>query len=279
MSDFILSAFADEAAPDLAGQIAALKRNGIPLLEIRNLEGRCVIDLTDPELEEAGRLLSENGIGVSAIASPIGKISITEDFEPHFERFRRAVAAAKALGTKRIRMFSFFIPKGEEPGRYRDQVLERLSRLCDYAARNGVSCCHENEKEIYGDRRERVLDLHRELGEGLKGIFDPANYIQCGERPGEIYEELFPYVDYLHVKDALLEDGSVVPAGKGDGDLPRLLASFRKEGETRLLTVEPHLHVFQGLGNLQDEELKHRYGYPTQGDAFDAACDALKGLL
>ena len=96
MSDFILSAFADEAAPDLAGQIAALKRNGIPLLEIRNLEGRCVIDLTDPELEETGRLLSENGIGVSAIASPIGKISITEDFEPHFERFRRAVAAAIA---------------------------------------------------------------------------------------------------------------------------------------------------------------------------------------
>lgn len=279
MSDFILSAFADEAAPDLAGQIAALKQNHIPQIEIRNLDGRCVIDLTDGELAQVGQTLSDQGIGVSAIASPIGKILITEEFAPHFERFRRAVAAAKALGTKRIRMFSFFIPKGEPPERYREEVLSRLYRLCGYAEQNGVSCYHENEKEIYGDRAERVLDLHRELGEGLKGIFDPANYIQCGERPGEIYESLSPYIHYLHVKDALLEDGSVVPAGKGDGDLPKLLKQFRREGETRLLTIEPHLHVFEGLGNLQGEALKHRYSYATQGEAFSAACAALQSLL
>lgn len=279
MAEFLLSAFADEAAPDLEGQIRALKRNGIAQMEIRNVDGRCIIDYSDRELEKIGKTLSENGIAVSSIGSPIGKIGINEEFAPHMERFGRAVSAAKVLGTKRIRMFSFFMPKGENPAAYRDEVLSRLSRLCDCAAANGVCCYHENEKGIYGDTAERALDLHRELGGSLKGIFDPANYVQCGEHPGEIFQKLSPYIQYLHVKDALLSDGSVVPAGKGDGDLKKILSLFQGEDGEKLLTVEPHLHVFGGLEKLQTEELKHRYSYPSSEEAFDAACDSLKELL
>jgi len=274
-----ISAFADEAAGELPQQISALKRNRIAQIEIRNLSGKCVIDLSDRELSDTAQMLEENGVGVSAIGSPIGKISITEDFAPHFARFERAVAAAKRLGTRRIRMFSFYIPKGEEPKKYRDEVLRRLSALCAYAARNGVFCCHENEKGIYGDTAERALELHRELGDGLHGIFDPANYIQCGERPGEIFSSLLPYVDYLHIKDALLEDGSVVPAGKGDGALPEILSQFKREKGPGLLTVEPHLHVFEGLSSLQGEALLHKYSYKSADEAFDAACGALQELL
>ena len=43
---FRLSAFADESSNSFAGQIDALKRNGLSFLEIRNLDGKNVTDLT-----------------------------------------------------------------------------------------------------------------------------------------------------------------------------------------------------------------------------------------
>lgn len=279
MADFILSAFADEASSTLEGQIAALKRNGLSHIEIRNVDGRSVVDLSDEELTDVHKKLEEAGILVSAIGSPIGKIRITDDFAPHFERFKRTVRAAQILGTKRIRMFSFFIPQGEDPAQYRDEVLSRLRQLCGYAAEQGVFCCHENEKEIYGDRFERLHEIYDALGDSLRGIYDPANNIQCGELPAEVFPGLLAHTDYLHIKDALLSDGCVVPAGDGDGAIPALLEQFYKPSAGQILSVEPHLVDFVGLSSLQAEELVHRYSYATADDAFDAAVDALKRIL
>ena len=45
------------------------------------------------------------------------------------------------------------------------------------------------------------------------------NFIQCGQNTLEAYEMLKPYIEYVHVKDARLSDGEVVPAGTGDGQL------------------------------------------------------------
>ncbi|WMJ23261.1 TIM barrel protein [Paludicola sp. MB14-C6] len=278
MADFLLSAFADEAAERLERQIEALKRNNIKRIEIRNVNGKCIIDCSKVELVAIKKQLDENGIMVSSIGSPIGKYNIEEPFDIHLERFQRAIETAKILKTKRIRMFSFFIPKGAEAEQYREEVLSRLEVFTTLAKQNGVVCCHENEKEIYGDVKKRVLELH-ENNSDLKGIFDPANYIQCKEDPKSIFADLKPYIDYIHIKDAIMEDGIVVPAGKGDGAIATILDSFYEQGKEKLLTVEPHLTVFSGLSNLQDEELKHKYTYQSQGEAFDVAVTALKDIL
>ncbi len=279
VADFILSAFADEASWELGGQIAALQRNGLRHIEIRGVNGKGILDLTEDELKDVRQKLDAGGIQVSAIGSPIGKIGIRDGWEEHQEAFVRALRAARMLGTKRIRMFSFYIPSGESPEEYADEVCIRLNRLLDMAEAEGVICCHENEKGIFGDRKDRTLYLHQRLGPRLKGVFDPANYIQCGERPGEIFDSLLPYLDYMHIKDALSADGSVVPAGCGDGCLPELIRKFYQPGSARILSVEPHLTVFQGLENLQDEEVRHTYTYASQGEAFDAAVNALKDIL
>lgn len=279
MTDFILSAFADEASETLDGQMEALKRNGLSHIELRNIDGRCVIDFSDEELEKLHHILKEHNVFVSAIASPIGKIKIGEDFSPHFDRFRRAVKAAKILETKQIRIFSFFLSSEDDPQLCRTEVIRRLKQICDYANQHGVRCCHENEKGIYGDTAERVQDLHRECKESMGGIFDPANYVQCGVQPVEAFSLLSPYIDYLHVKDALFSDGSVVPPGEGDGDIWKILDCYRRPGETRLLTVEPHLFEFGGLSSLQDEPVKHKAAYATANEAFDSAVDSLKRIL
>ena len=279
MANFLLSAFADEAASDIDGQITALNRNSIKFIEIRNVDGKNIADHDAKVIKEIANKLHSNGVGVSAIGSYIGKISITDLFAPHIDAFKRTLEAANILGTKRIRIFSFFIPKNEKAENYRNEVLERIDKLVTLSEAVGIECCHENEKEIYGDIKDRCVDLQKSFVGRMKGIFDPANYIQCGESPISIFDELFEFIDYMHIKDALLVDGSVVPSGYGDSDIGGLLEKFNKAEGDRFLTIEPHLTVFDGFANLRDNSLKHKFTYSNSKESFDAAVKALKNIL
>lgn len=271
-----LAAFADEAGPSLSEQIAALRRNGISLLEIRNLDGRSVADLTVEEARAYREQLAGAGISVWSIGSPYGKIGITEAFGPHLDRFCRGLELAEALGAGRIRLFSFYLPEGGDPSLYRDDVLERLARFCEKARGSGILLCHENEKGIYGDTAVRCADLHRSLPE-LRAVFDPANFIQCGEETLAAWALLSPYIEYMHIKDARA-GGAVVPAGQGDGQLPELLRQYQGQ----VLTLEPHLRVFDGLAALEQAGKSSEMDsslYETADAAFDAAAAALRALL
>lgn len=276
MTDFRLCAFADEASASLDGQLEALRRNGIGLIEIRNVDGRSVLDLTDDELRAVKVKLDAAGVAVWSIGSSVGKTKLGERDE-HERRFERSLAAAKILGAKNIRMFSFFVGD-EEADAQREGIIAELGRMTEVAAAQGVQLCHENEKGIYGSTAARTMELLEKVP-NLHGVFDPANFIQCGERPGEIFADFAPRTDYMHIKDALAADGTVVPAGEGDGAIADLLKTYCVKGSGRVLTLEPHLFEFVGLANLQDEELKHRTRYADADEAFDAAVNSLKKLL
>lgn len=283
MTKFTLSAFADEASPVFDLQLEALKRNGIPLVEVRGVDGKGVLSLTDEELDTVCAKLAAANIGVSAVGSPIGKISILDDFAPHFEQFKRAVEIAKRFGTTRIRMFSFYMPQGEDPEHYFDEVVSRVSQMVDYAKANGVDCCHENEKGIYGDTAERCLELLQSCGGKLRAVFDPANFIQCGVDTVKAYDLLEKYVEYFHIKDALYADGSVVPAGTGEGRVPEIITRAAKQNRTIVLSLEPHLQVFEGLGALESGTLEAnrtlpKNAYPSHAASFKAAADAMHSL-
>ena len=243
MEQFRLSALADEISGDLDEQIQVLKEHDIQHLELRSVNGVGVLDISITELEEIYQHLGGKGFSVSAIASPIGKIPITQDFEPHLELFRQAIKAAQVMHTDSIRMFSFFIPAGQNPDRYRFEVLRRWRIFVETARPYGLTLLHENEKEIYGDTADRCLDLLESLDcTFVKAIFDPANFVQCHE---EVYprawQMLQKHVAYLHIKDALRVDGSVTPAGQGDGRLFELLRDLKNSGYYGYLSLEPHL--------------------------------------
>lgn len=248
----IISGFADEIDPMLDVQIDLLKKLGQDHLVLRAADGKGVLAITNDEMREIRKRLDAAGIRVSSLGSPIGKIGILDDFEPHFEAFQHAVELAEILGTRNIRMFSFYIPKDEDPAKYRDEVLRRLRILRDYAAEKGIVLLHENEKGIYGDNALRCLDLFRELGnDHFKCIFDFANFIQCGQETMEAYEMLKDYIVYIHVKDALSENGRVVPAGEGDGRLAEIFEKLNAAGFDGFLSLEPHLAEFMSLKELE----------------------------
>ena len=111
------------------------------------------------------------------------------------------------------------------------------------------------------------------------GVFDPANFIQCGQDTWEAWELLASRTYYMHIKDALA-DGNVVPAGHGIGQVKRILDAYRAQGGTAV-TIEPHLQVFSGLQGLEREGEKTQMGaycYENSDAAFDAACAALRAL-
>ena len=284
MAKFVFSAFADEAGKTLAEQIEALSANGMTLLEPRGLDEGNISDYTPAMARELRRRLDDAGIGISAIGSGYGKIRITDDFEPHFEKFRQTVEVANVLGATRIRMFSFYMPAGEDPAVYKDEVFRRLERFADYARLNGVWCCHENEKGIYGDVTGRCLEILSAFKGRIRGVFDPANFIQCGVKPLEAWEVLAPYIDYMHVKDARFADGGVVPPGRGDGNVAEILRRFGEGDGEKILTLEPHLKVFSGLDALETVSgsvfsVTEEYAYPSNRAAFDAAAAALREIL
>ena len=270
---FQLAAFADEADGKISGQIQAMKENGIGYLEIRGVDGQNISNISVDKAKEVRKELDDAGLAVWSLGSPYGKIGINEDFAPHLELFKKGLELADVLGTRHIHMFSFYVPQGEAE-RYTDEVMKRLDQFVTVAKDSGIILCHENEKGIYGDMADRCAEIHRNIPQ-LKAVFDPANFIQCGQDTVKAWEMLSPYVEYMHIKDALA-DKRVVPAGKGIGNLPYLLQNYKGS----VLTLEPHLSVFDGFAQLEAEEkTKMEYCYPSQRAAFDAAVNALKELI
>lgn len=272
-------AFADEASGMIDRQIEAMKRNKLNGLEIRNVDGTNVSDITLEKAKEVKNKLDAAGLVTWSIGSPIGKIGITDAFAPHLDKLKHTLDVAACLGAKNIRLFSFYLPREEKPEVYREEVIDRMGKFIDVAKGSGIDLCHENEKGIYGDIPERCLALHKALP-GLKGIFDFANYVQCDVDTLAGWELLKGYIKYLHIKDAVV-GGKVVPAGKGDGNVAKLVQAFIAQGGLDM-TIEPHLTVFDGLRNLEragEESAVGEYAYASADEAFDAACSALREIL
>lgn len=275
---FTLCAFADEAGTTLKEQIDALKANKIPLLEIRGVNGKNIIDLSESEFININDQLNANGIKIWSFGSPIGKINITDPFDEHLNKFKRLLELAEKTKTENIRMFSFYIPKNKDPNIYKDTVFERLNTFVEISRKYNVTLCHENEKDIYGDTLERCLEIHKTFSD-IKMVFDPANFVQCSVDTLKAFEVLKPYVKYMHIKDIDKND-NLVPAGEGIANIKQLISMYSNVGS--VLTLEPHLKIFDGLDNLEGENKSHINTiniYKTNREAFDAATKALKKLI
>lgn len=279
INNITISGFADEISPALDKQIEVIKKLGISHIEMRGVNGKGLVEYPLDEVKKIKEKLDENGISLSAVGSPIGKIQITDPFEEHFELFKHTVEIAKIMETPYIRMFSFFMPEGEETEKYKEEVFRRLGMFVDYAKQQDVILLHENEKEIYGDVAVRCKEILDEFScDNFHAVFDFANFVQCKQDTKEAYEMLKPYISYIHIKDAMWESGKVVPAGYGDGNVKEILADLIKNGYEGVLSLEPHLADFSGFSALEQGETEKKE--PLSGEeAYTTAYNALKKIV
>lgn len=166
---FRLVAFADEAAPDLAGQIEAMQENGVELLEIRGVDGQNIDGISATKAKVIRKMLGFSGLAVWSLGSPFGKIGINDDFAPHLDSFKHSLELADILGAKHICLFSFYGTSDIDP------VLERLNAFIEAAKGTDIVLCHENEKGIYGDTAAKCLEIYKALPQ-IRAVFDPANF-------------------------------------------------------------------------------------------------------
>lgn len=262
-----LSGLGDEISPDLDEQIDVLRELGIRNIDVRAVWDRNVMALTPQELATVRDRVASAGMRVLCVASPVGKIEIDAPFAPHIDLFKRALEIANDFAAPYLRIFSFYMPDGDDPRHHRSAVLEHLGTIVQLAAGSGVTLVHENETRIYGDTPARCLDLQRALDPvAFRAIWDPGNYVAVGSRPfDEGYAEMRPYIAGVHVKDALAGAHKAVVAGAGDGQFGETLDALAESGWSGFCSFEPHLAEAGPFGGFSGPE-----GFRSAVAAFTA---------
>jgi len=279
MSEWKISAFADEYADSAEEQLGVLKHFGIRYIEVRHIGGKNISVLTPEEVLTLKEMLDTFGIKVSAIGSPIGKMKLDGDIKGHLEMARRIFEYANILETKYVRIFSFYPPEGKSIADMEQEVFSLLTSLLDMAKQYGITLCHENEAGIYGDTPARCLALLEHFGGDMKCVLDMGNFVLEGQDPYEAYGMLRAYIAYFHIKDALYE-GAVVPAGKGEARIKEILSEHRQYAQDDFfVSLEPHLQTFSGLNALVGRSFTNPYRYTDIKEAFTDAVTKFMELI
>jgi len=257
-SDLLISGFSDEISSDFDTQLEVVGKLGMRYISLRGVDGKNIGDFTLEGIKESVQpRLQRAGIGVSSIGSPIGKVFINDEegFAKQKTMLDTLCQIANLLDCKYIRIFSFYIPKGDEADKYRDEVIGKIKEFAAIAEKYEVILLHENEKDIYGDIARRCHEILKEVcSDYFKAIFDFANFVQCGEDTQECYDLLKDEIVYIHIKDAVTTDSQNVVCGTGEGKIPEILAKAIQSGYKGFLTLEPHLVLFDSLKDLELED-------------------------
>jgi sugar phosphate isomerase/epimerase len=281
-----VSGFSDEIAAGFDEQLRVVTSLGMSHVCLRAADGKGIADFTldEARLDLLPRLRAA-GVAVSALGSPIGKIDIGDEdgFTRQLAQLDVLCDVATILGTDRIRMFSFYIPKGDNPDDYADAVLTKVRQFEEIARRHQITLVLENEKYLFGDIGRRCDWLLREIGSpNLQAAFDFANFVQCDDDPVACWALLHDYVADIHIKDARYNEKGNVLCGSGDGRIGEILSDALAGGFASFLTLEPHLATFDTFALLEREaglSPLPQGAYASGAEAYEAQYVALQTLL
>ena len=282
MKKIMLSAFADEYSESFDEQLFGLSELGISYLELRHADGINVSAMDNEKIKEIISKLRQANIGVSAIGSPLGKISTDGDIDGELKKAEKIFGFANELECKNVRMFSFYPSNKFSNERNKDAVYSTLEKMIYLSEKYGVTLCHENEAKIYGESPERCIELLEYFGGRMKCVFDMGNFLLGGYIPyPSAYELLKPHIEYFHIKDGL-SAGAIVPPGCGEASIRDILSDYSKSSRREFfISLEPHLQTFSGLNALVAEgtSFDNPYKYPDLKTAFTDAVGKIKEIV
>jgi sugar phosphate isomerase/epimerase len=205
--------------------------------------------LTPARRRRIKELLAEHGLALPALA---GHRSLVErDPTAHHENWRRLLGAidlAVELATDEgpPAIDTTVGGKAGEWDALRGLVLERLGRLCDYAAERGVTIAVEPHVSNALDTPDRVLWLIDQLGKpNLRITFDISHFNVQGISIEESVEKLAPVSAFTHIKDerGVAPNHEFLIPGEGEFDYVRYLRAMARAGYAGDVCVEISLMV------------------------------------
>ena len=282
----ILSGFADEAAPDLAGQIRVTKKLGWNHIEARSVDGQNLNDLPEEKFLEVVRTLGKEGIQINCLGSTIANwgADLDSPFKESLAQVDTAVKRMKALAIPMIRIMSYKIYADAE-GRALDQReaerFTRLRQICSRFLDAGLTPVHENCHTYGGMSLEHCQHLLDELP-GLKLVFDTGNppltndFSQAFPYPKQsswaFYEHFREHIVHVHIKDSSYEKSTGKEVytfpGEGQGEVVKIVHALKASGYDGAFSIEPHMAVVFHNESVQSDADSRFRNYEEYGLRF-----------
>jgi sugar phosphate isomerase/epimerase len=275
------SGIADESGDDLATQIKAHTELGWKHIELRNISGISVADLSDRAFDDVVAALGEAGIGVSCFASQLCNWSrpITKHADIDRHELERAIPRMHRFGCPFIRAMSY--PNAGWPDEeWRDEAVARLKMLAKIAEDGGVTIVHENCNGWGGLGPENTLELLERVGSpAMKLVWDTGNPIGHRQDPWEYYSAIKDHVVYVHIKDGIMRDDGHVDytyPGEGQGRVADVLKDLMARGYDNGVSIEPHVAAVVHVGKAASDAEGAYEKYVEYGRRLMALVDRVK---
>jgi sugar phosphate isomerase/epimerase len=257
---FPIAAITDEFAPDLDTATRSMAEIGMTGAELRMIDGKNILDLSDEELDRAIDLLRGRGLEIISIASPLLKCVLPDapEVDARFQQdifaskhtfadqprlADRAFAIAERTGAKIIRVFSYW--RTVRPEECFDRIVDALRGLAEQALGRGVIIGIENEHACHiGAGAETAKALAAVEHPNLQAVWDPANALVAGENPfPEDYGRIPPHrIAHVHAKDCFVTDHTPTfgPVGECAVDWKGQIAALVRDGYHGWISLETH---------------------------------------
>jgi sugar phosphate isomerase/epimerase len=248
--------------------------------EIRNLEldgkQRYVYDTaTSDQLKGIKRQLDDAGVKLSVLDTAVFKIALPgtapvgerpayiglkqSGFGRQMDDLKRAGDAAHALGTDRIRIFTF--RRVADPSAIFERVVEQLQGALDVAKRQDITLLIENEYDCNVGTGGEIARLFKAVPDKrLMHNWDPCNVYEMGEQPfPKAWDQLdHSRISHIHLKDAKGKEWK--PIGAGELDFAGQFQALKRMKYSGTLSVET------------------RYRDPLQ-DPYASSVESMNGLV
>jgi sugar phosphate isomerase/epimerase len=280
-----LTGFADEAAASIDGQIKATRELGWSNIEMRGVEGKGMVDLSDGQFDEVVRQLDEAGVRVNCFGSAIANWAkqITDPWEITEKEVKTAIKRMNRLGTKMVRIMSYAVLKDKGPDeQMKEERFKRVRQIKKMFDDAGILPVHENCMNYGGMSWKHTLELVENVP-GLRLVYDTGNPVFTDDRAKakpypkqsswEFYSKVKQHVSYVHIKDGVWNTATQKCEygwpGDGQGDVVRIVKDLVVSGYDGGISMEPHVAVVHHEGMSQTpEELKHQM-YVEYGRRFE----------
>ena len=251
----------DEFSPgSLDRALGAMAGLGMTFAELRVVDGKNILELSDAEIEGVRARIEARGMQVLSIASPVLKCTLPDapPVAPHIQRdmfssafafddqprlARRAFEIAERTGARIVRVFSYW--RTIDPPACFDRVASTLAELADLANERGLIIGIENEHACNVATGTETAQLLAAVDHpALQVIWDPANAFVAGETPfPDGYDRIPPSrIVHVHAKDCTVANQvpTFGPLGEMGIDWPGQLAALARDGYRRTISLETH---------------------------------------